>query len=267
MKGIIGAIAGDIIGSRFEFDPIKSKDFNLFSKVSTFTDDTVMTLAIANWLCVNKDSKHVLINNLKYFGNKYPNAGYGRSFGQWLLQDSPEAYGSWANGSAMRVSPCAWVANSLEEAQDLAKKSAIVTHDHPEGIKGALATVDAIYLARIGASKEEIKEHVEVRYEYDLNRSIDEIRPYYKFDVSCAGSVPESIICFLEANDFEDTIRNAVSLGGDADTQAAIAGSIASAFWEVPRNIAYKSIHRLDYRLLNVFIDFEDELNNKGKLK
>ena len=153
MKGIIGAIAGDVIGSHYEFSPIKSKDFNLFSKRSQFTDDTVMTLVIAKWLCEDKDSKDVLIENLKYFGNAYPNAGYGGRFRQWLLQDSPEPYGSWANGSAMRVSPCAWVADSLEQAQELAYVSAVVTHNHPEGIKGALATVDAIYLARIGSSK------------------------------------------------------------------------------------------------------------------
>lgn len=159
----------------------------------------------------------------------------------------------------MRVSPCAWVADSLEEAQKLAETSAIVTHNHPEGIKGALATSDAIYLARIGASKDEIRDHVEVRYGYDLSVSLDEIRPGYTFDISCQGSVPESIICFLEAKDFEDTIRNAISLGGDADTQAAIAGSIASAYWDIPRNILYKSIYRLDYFLLNVLIDFEEK--------
>ena len=259
MKGIIGAICGDIIGSTREFNPIKTKDFKLYTKKSTFTDDTIMTLAIAKWLCEDKDSKDVLIKNLKYFGNKYPNAGYGGRFAGWLIDDSPEPYGSWANGSAMRVSPCAWVAESLEEANDLAYKSAIVTHDHLEGIKGALATSDAIYLARIGANKDEIREHIEVRYDYDLNRSVDEIRPFYSFDVSCAGSVPESIICFLDAKDFEDTIRNAVSLGGDADTQAAIAGSIAGAYYDIPKNIAYKAIHRLDYDLLNVFIDFEEK--------
>lgn len=259
MKGIIGAISGDIIGSVFEHSPIKSKDFHLFLPRSCFTDDTVMTLAVANWLYEDKDSKDVLIKNLKHFGNMYPNAGYGGRFMDWLVQDSPEAYGSWANGSAMRVSPCAWVADSLEEAQELAKTSAIVTHDHPEGIKGALATSDAIYLARVGASKDEIRDHVEVRYGYDLSVSLDEIRPSYKFDISCKGSVPESIICFLEAEDFEDTIRNAISLGGDADTQAAIAGSIASAYWDVPKNISYKTIHRLDYYLLNVFIDFEEK--------
>ncbi|WP_067043563.1 ADP-ribosylglycohydrolase family protein [Methanobrevibacter sp. YE315] len=259
MKGIIGAICGDIIGSTHEFNPGKTKDFSLYNRKSIFTDDTVMTLAIANWLVEDKRSKDVLIRNLQYFGNLYPNAGYGGMFMQWIQEEDPEPYGSWANGSAMRVSPCAWVAESLKEAQDLAYMSAAVTHDHPEGIKGALATSDAIYLARCGADKDEIKTHIEVRYEYDLNRTVDEIRPYYSFDVSCAGSVPESIICFLEGDSFEDVIRNAVSLGGDADTQAAIAGSIASAYYDVPKKIAYKAIHRLDYTLLNVFIDFEEK--------
>lgn len=259
MKGILGAICGDIIGSTREFYPIKTKEFELFERKSKFTDDTVMTLAIASWLCEDKDSKDVLIKNLKYFGNIYPNAGYGGMFMDWLNQDSPKPYGSWANGSAMRVSPCAWVAESLEEARDLAKKSAVVTHNHPEAVKGALATSDAIYLARIGANKDEIREHVEINYGYDLSLTVDDIRPFYTFDVSCAGSVPESIICFLEANNFEDTIRNAVSLGGDADTQAAIAGSIASAYWDIPKNISFKAIHRLDHRLLNVFIEFEEK--------
>lgn len=259
MKGIIGTISGDIIGSSREFHSQKTKEFNLFTRRSIFTDDTIMTLAIAKWLCEDRESKDVLIRNLKSFGNRYPNGGYGRMFNNWLSQESPEPYGSWGNGSAMRVSPCAWVAESLEEAQKLAELSAIVTHDHPEGIKGALATSDAIYLARVGAKKEEIRDHIEVRYGYDLNRTVDEIRPYYSFDVSCAGSVPESIICFLEGNDFEDTIRNAVSLGGDADTQAAIAGGIAAAYWDVPKNIAYKSIHCMDYFLLKVFIEFEEK--------
>lgn len=259
MKGIIGAICGDIIGSFNEFNPIKTKDFDLFIEKSRFTDDTVMTLAIANWLIKDKTSKNVLIKELQYFGNKYPNAGYGGMFKRWIREENPEPYGSWANGSAMRVSPCAWVADSLEEAQELAYLSAVVTHNHPEGIKGALATCDAIYLARIGASKEEIKNHVEIRYDYDLSRSVDEIRPHYSFDVSCAGSVPESIICFLEADDFEDTVRNCISLGGDADTQAAIAGSIASAFWEVPQDIADNAVNRLDDFLLDVLIEFEDK--------
>lgn len=258
MKGIIGAISGDMIGSTREWNSIKTKDFNLFEKRSTFTDDTIITLAIAKWLCEDRDSEDVLVKNLQKFGNRYPNAGYGGKFNHWLGEESPKPYGSWANGSAMRVSPCAWVADSLQEAQDLAYKSAYVTHNHPEGIKGALATCDAIYLARIGAEKEEIRNHIEVRYEYDLDFTVEDIRPYYTFDVSCAGSVPQSIVCFLDGEDYEDTIRNAVSLGGDADTQAAIAGSIASAYWDVPKSIAYRAIHRLDYNLLKVFIEFEE---------
>ena len=259
MKGIIGAICGDIIGSTRENHPIKTKDFDLFPRYSIFTDDTIMTLAVANWLFKDKSSQEVLVEELQYFGNVYPGGGYGGRFMKWLLQENPKPYGSWANGSAMRVSPCAWVADSLNEAQDLARTSAIVTHNHPDGIKGALATCDAIYLARIGASKDEIKDHIEVRYRYDLSRSLDEIRPHYRMHLACERSVPESIICFLEARDFEDTIRNAVSLGGDADTQAAIAGSIASAYWDVPDDIVSEVVNILDDRLLNVFIDFEEK--------
>ena len=229
MKGIIGAISGDVIGSVYENRPIKTKNFNLFGRYSCFTDDTVMTLAVANWLCEDKTSKDVLIENLKYFGNAYLNAGYGPRFYDWLNQESPEPYGSWANGSAMRVSPCAWAADSLEEAQSLAKTSA------------------------------EIRQHVELRYGYNLSLSLDEIRPTYEFDISCKGSVPESIICFLEADDFEDTIRNAVSLGGDADTQAAIAGSIASAYWDVPDDIYDETIDCLDHFLLGVLMDFDEK--------
>ena len=202
---------------------------------------------------------------IKYVCKKYKDhqLAYGLNFWNWcneiyLTNEYQPPYYSYGNGSAMRVSPCAWVADSLEEAQDLAYKSAAVTHNHPEGIKGALATVDAIYLARIGASKDEIKDHVETRYGYDLDRTVDEIRPYYSFDVSSAGSVPESIICFLEADDYEDTIRTTVSLGGDADTQAAIAGGIASAFWDVPESIVDNSVNRLDDLLLGVLVEFED---------
>ena len=259
MKGIIGAICGDIIGSSREFRPQKTKDFSLYDGYSTFTDDTVMTLAIASWLIKDKSSKEVLISEIRKFGLKYPNAGYGGMFMNWLNQDNPEPYGSWANGSAMRVSPVSWVADSLEESQKLAKMSAIVTHNHPEGIKGALATNDAIYLARNSFTKEKIKKHIEDNYRYDLNRKLDDIRSDYKFDVSCKGSVPESIICFLEAKDYEDTIRNAVSLGGDADTQAAIAGGIASAYWDVPSKIAARGIKRLDYNLLEVFLEFREK--------
>ena len=257
MKGIIGAIAGDIIGSTREFGSNKSKKFPLFEKRSRFTDDTIMTIAVAKWLINDRNSKEELVKQLQYFGNQYPGGGYGRMFKEWLITENPEPYGSWGNGSAMRVSPVAWVGESLEEVQDLARLSSIVTHDHPEGVKGALATADAIYLARLGSSKEEIKDHVEVRYGYDLDRVVDEIRPHYHFDVSCQGSVPESIICFLEAEDYEDTIRNCVSLGGDADTMAAIAGGIASAYWEVPAAIHAEAIGRLDAQLLSVLKEFD----------
>lgn len=259
MKGIIGAISGDVIGSTKEHWPIKTKDFELFPPRSIFTDDTVMTLAIADWLLGNKNSKQYLIDTVQYYGNMYPNAGYGGRFISWLVENPPKPYGSWANGSAMRVSPCAWVADSLEETQELAKLSAIISHDHPEGIKGAQSTADAIYLARTGSTKDEIKQHIEHTYGYDLSRKLDDIRPSYSFDVSCAGSVPESIICFLEADDFEDTVRNAVSLGGDADTQAAIAGSIASAYWSVPKGIYETTLEFLDDFLLNVYKAFEEE--------
>ena len=258
MKGIIGVIAGDIIGSSREFRPIKTKDFRLFNRYSTFTDDTVMTLAIASWLLKDKNSKDVLISEIKRFGNRYPNAGYGGMFRRWLKEDNPEPYGSWANGSAMRVAPVAWVGESLSEVQKLAEMSACVTHNHVEGIKGAKATADAVYLAKEGFSKEKIKNHIEKEYGYDLSRKVSDIREYYKFEVSCAKSVPESIICFLDACDYEDTIRNAVSLGGDADTQAAIAGGIASAYWDVNAKIAARSIARLDTNLLEVFIHFHE---------
>lgn len=263
MKGIIGAIAGDIIGSSREFRPIKRKDFRLFNDYSIFTDDTIMTLAVASWLIKDKASTKTLISEIKRFGLDYPDGGYGRMFFNWLNQENPKPYESWGNGSAMRVSPVAWVAESLSENQRLAEMSANVTHNHPEGVKGALATADAIFLARTGCSKDEIKDHVENSYGYDLSRKLDDIRPEYTFDVSCQGSVPESIICFLEASDFEDTIRNAVSLGGDADTQAAIAGSIASAYWDVPSDIATKSLYILDYPLFEVFVKFMDMYGEK----
>lgn len=256
MKGILGAICGDVIGSVYERHSIKTKDFELFCRLSKFTDDTVLTLAIANWLFEDKDSNEVLTKNLRGFALDYPNAGYGRSFFNWLYGDSLQSYGSWSNGSAMRVSPCAWVANSLEESQKLAKMSAMVTHSHPEGVKGALATSDAIYLAKTGSKKDEIKNHIESTYEYDLSRTLDEIRPDYSFELECAKSVPESIICFLEAKNYEDAIRNAVSLGGDADTQAAIAGSISSAYWDIPDFIVDNVICRLDDNLLEVLYNF-----------
>lgn len=262
MKGIIGAICGDIIGSTREFHPIKTKNFELIPKYSSFTDDTVLTLAVASWLIMDKNrSTNVLINEIKSLCNSYPRAGYGGRFRKWIKSDDTKAYKSWGNGSAMRVSPVAWVADSLEETQRLAKVSAMVTHNHREGIKGAEATASSIYLARTGRSKKYIKRYVEKHYHYDLSRKLEDIRPAYRFEVSCQKSVPESIISFLESDSYEDTLRNAISLGGDADTQAAISGSIASAYYNVPNNICSRCINKLDSNLLNILNNFNKMFN------
>lgn len=257
MKGIIGAICGDIIGSTREFNPIKSKKFELIPENSVFTDDSVLTLAVASWLLNDKNhSKNVLIKEIKNLCNDFPYIGYGGRFNNWIRSNDTLAYNSWGNGSAMRVSPVSWVADSLEEAENLAKISAEVTHNHPEGIKGAMATASSIFLARNGENKEDIKNYVETRYGYNLSRKLDEIRPNYRFEVSCQKSVPESIICFLESDSYEDTVRNAVSLGGDADTQAAIGGSVASAYYDVPFDIANECMYKLDDNLLNILETF-----------
>ena len=260
MNGIIGAICGDIIGSTREFNPIKTKDFKLIQKKSSFTDDTVLTLAIASWL--TKDEKHdneTLVKEIQNLTRAFPHIGYGNRFKKWINSNNPKAYGSWGNGSAMRVSPVGWIYDNLEETQILAKKSAEITHNHPEGIKGAVATASAIYLARNNRSKEFIKEYVESTFNYDLSRRLNDIRDDYKFEVSCQKSVPESIICFLESDSYIDTIRNAISMGGDADTMAAISGSIASAYYDVPDNLVNKCISRLDKKLVIIYEKYTDK--------
>ena len=221
-----GAIIGDIVGSRFEFGNCRRKDFSLFSPECRFTDDTVMTLAVAQALMTDGDFTAAM----QRLGRKYPNAGYGGMFLRWLMAAHPRPYGSWGNGSAMRVGPCGMMARSLEEALDLAERSAAVSHDHPEGIRGAMAVAAAVYLAKTGSSREDIREYTEAHF-YPLDRTLDEIRPGYGFDSSCRGSVPQAIQAFLESADFEDAVRNAISLGGDSDTIAAIAGSIAWPFY------------------------------------
>jgi len=247
---MIGAIAGDIIGSVYEWNNIKTKDFPLFSPECFFTDDTVMTLAIAEGL-MNGGSGEAFVSAMKRYGCLYPYAGYGSRFGSWLLSDDTKPYNSWGNGSAMRVSPVAWAFGTLREVEKYAEISAAVTHNHPEGIKGAQAVATAIFLARNGGTKKEIKEYIENRYGYRLDRTLDEIRPYYRFDESCQGTVPEAIIAFLESRDFEDAIRNAVSLGGDSDTLAAITGSIAEAAYGIPEEITEKVMSILDDFLAN----------------
>jgi len=250
---MIGAIAGDVIGSVYEFDPIKKKEFPLFSVGSTYTDDTVLTVAIAQALLGERQYAQSLWD----IGGDFPNAGYGASFIEWLRSLDPKPYNSWGNGAAMRVSPIGWACNSIDEVLEQASNSASVSHDHPEGIKGAQAVALAVFLARTSTSKEDIKNQLVTRFNYDLDRSLDSIRPDYKFDVSCQHSVPESIIAFLEAESFEDTIRNAVSLGGDSDTMGCIAGSIAEAFYgSVPSTIESRVRNIVPKKLLDITDQF-----------
>lgn len=241
---MLGAITGDVIGSVYEFSSGKTKDFELFTESSRLTDDSVMTIAVA-CACSDSDTDDEVSfkTSLKWWmrkiGRENPRAGYGTMFARWLMSDIMGAYNSFGNGSAMRVSPVAWAAESLEECERLAKWSAEVTHNHPEGIKGAQAAAVAVFLAREKKSKEEIRAYIEEHY-YKLNFTLDEIRPSYSFDVTCQGSVPEALECFFEATDFEDTVRNAISLGGDGDTQAAIAGAVAEAYYGLPDSLREK---------------------------
>ena len=250
---MLGAIAGDMIGSVFEYSNFKSKDFPLFSEDSTFTDDTVLTVAVAHAIMTDGD----YASALKSFGLKYPRRGYGGFFQDWLESSKSKPYNSWGNGSAMRVSPVGFAFDSVEEVLDEAKKSAEVTHNHPEGIEGAQATALAVFLARKGSEKNDIRNEIEGRFGYVLDRTVDNIRAAYTFDVSCIGSVPESIIAFLNSKDYEDTIRNAISLGGDSDTMACIAGGIAQAYYEdIPEEIIEEVRKELSDELLDIIDDF-----------
>ena len=235
---MLGAVAGDIIGSVYEFRNVKSTDFELFMPQSMFTDDSVMTLAVAKWLIEDKThSQQHLIRCMQELGRKYPDAGYGTHFDGWLVMDYPQPYNSWGNGSGMRVSPVGLWAKTLDEALALAVITASVSHNHPEGVKGAQAIAASVFLCKEGKSKREIKEYVESTFGYDLDRTIAEIRPNYYFDVSCQGSVPEAIIAFLEGNSFEEVVRLAISLGGDSDTIACMAGAIAACMYPIPDEI------------------------------
>jgi ADP-ribosylglycohydrolase len=234
---ILGAIAGDIIGSPYEFNNVKSPDFELFTNDTFFTDDSVLTIATMYAILYQTDYADYAKAYL-CFGRKYPHRGYGGDFSAWLCADDPKPYNSWGNGSAMRASPIGWYCDSIDDVLAEAEKSAVVTHNHPEGIKGAQAAAAAVFLARTGKSKDAIKQFIVDTFGYDLDRTIDEIRPTYKFDVSCQGSVPEAIIAFLESSDYEDAVRLAVSIGGDSDTIAAVTGGIAEAFYQtIPEDI------------------------------
>lgn len=264
---MFGAILGDMIGSPYEFDMgNKSKEFPLFSKRSTYTDDTVMTIAVADVflndsLLMNEDViRQSLIESMHKYGKLFPNAGYGGRFGMWLFLDGTEPYNSWGNGSAMRVSSVAWLFDDLGMVRLMARLSAEVTHNHPEGIKGAEATASAIFLARTGRSKAEIKRYIENEFGYDLSRTCDEIRPDYHHVESCQETVPEAITAFLEGESFEDVIRTAVSLGGDCDTLTCIAGSIAEGFYGVSEQLKQECLNRLPNELKTVLEQFDKHI-------
>ncbi|MTJ49761.1 ADP-ribosylglycohydrolase family protein [Dolichospermum sp. UHCC 0259] len=258
---MLGAIAGDIIGSIYKFNNIKTKDFPLFDEKCTFTDDTVLTIAVAEFI-LNADTfpdntKYIdqfqYIRNFKLYYSEYPEVGYGNKFRAWAKSNSTEPYNSWGNGSAMRVSPIASTFDDLNTVLQEAQSCAGVTHNHPEGIKGAEATAAAIFLARTGSNKGSIKSYIQNSFGYDLKPTLSEIRPTYEFNDSCPGSVPQAIIAFLESTDFEDAIRNAISIGGDSDTIACITGSIAEAFYGgVPQEIAEWALSKLDEQLWRV---------------
>lgn len=259
-----GAILGDIIGSPYEFDRgSKTKDFPLFSSRSEFTDDTVMTIAVADaFLPVSPEMEDETIRQrvvmkMQKYGQLYPYAGYGSRFRRWLRDRHPQPYNSWGNGSAMRVASIGWLYNDLETVRRMARLSAEVTHNHPEGIKGAEATAAAIFLARTGSTKAEIRAYIEENFYYDLSRTCDEIRPDYCHVESCQETVPEAITAFLEGESFEDVIRTAVSLGGDCDTLTCIAGSMAEAFYGVPEELKAECRNRLPEDLRTVLDEFE----------
>ena len=281
---MLGAIIGDVVGSVYEWNNIKTKEFPFFREDCFFTDDTVMTCAVAEAI-MNGGQKDNFIDAMKKYGRMYPNADYGARFNRWLMTDNRDPYNSFGNGSAMRVSPCAWFVDATTEelpaeGKRLAQLSAEVTHNHPEGIKGAMATADAIFMCRYffggyASDKEEpnsdnpeeikrcIKEHIEKEYGYDLSKTLDEIRPTYRFNETCQDTVPQAIVAFLESTDFEDAIRNAISLGGDSDTLAAITGSIAEAAYGIPEWIQDKVYTYLDEPLKDVLRRWEKEVEIK----
>ena len=268
---MLGAIVGDIAGSPYEFDRDKetahSKNFPLISEYSHFTDDTVMTLAIADGIMntiprkgtpVSDDKfRHEIINSMRKFGNKYYYAGYGTRFMYWLMKANPKPYNSYGNGAPMRVSPVAWAFDTLEEVEHFAEVSSAVSHNNPEGIRGAKAAAAAIYLARTGKTKDDIKNYIQTTYYYDLTRTLEDIRRLYSHDESCQRTVPEALTAFLEGKDFEDVTRCAVSLSGDADTLTAIACSVAEGFYGVPEEINDMFLPMLDDFLTDILLKWE----------
>lgn len=256
---MLGAVIGDIAGSRFEFDNYRHTDFDIFSPDSDFTDDTICTVAIADWVLQGCNDN--LASILQGWCRAYPcpKGAYGGRFSQWIEWKDPEPYNSWGNGSAMRVSAVGWAFATLEETLHFAEQSAIVTHNHPEGIKGAQAVAAAIFWARTGIGKAQIKENITRQFGYYLSQSCDQIRPHYHFNESCQETVPQAITAFLESDDFEHAIRLAVSLGGDSDTLAAITGSIAEAYYGIPTAMREHALAILPRRIVETLLTFESQ--------
>ncbi len=268
---MLGAIIGDIAGSRFEFDRgDKSRDFEFFTSECEITDDTVMTIAVAEALMdAGLDSgedkiKEELIASMKKWGKKYPGAGYGGRFRGWVLSDDPKPYGSYGNGSAMRVSPAGWLYETMDRTREVARWTAEITHNHPEGVKGAESLAAAIFLARNGKTKEEIRSYIETEFGYDLSRTLDEIRPTYHHVEDCMRTLPEAFECFLEADSYENTIRNVMYIGGDTDTLAAIAGALAEAFFGIPLVISSYAVRFIPDEIMDVYRRF-NEVRQPGK--
>lgn len=258
---MLGAIIGDIVGSRFEWNNIKTKEFDFFTQDCTVTDDSIMSLAVAKALLDSgKDSdklSKIAASCLQEVGRPYHNCGYGGMFYRWMYADEPEPYSSFGNGAAMRVSACGLAAETLDEAIKLARVVTEITHNHPEGIKGAEATAVALYMAKSGSNILEIRDYINTHY-YPMNFTLNDIRDSYQFDVTCQGTVPQAITAFLESCDFEDAIRNAISIGGDSDTLAAITGGIAGAYYGIPDYIRREALNFLDERLLRILLEFEN---------
>jgi ADP-ribosylglycohydrolase len=251
---VLGAILGDIVGSVHEWERTKKKDFPLFVPRSTFTDDSVLTIAVAEWILTNQD----LVDLFHDYTDRYPDRGYGGMYRHWMVTRSREPYNSFGNGAAMRVSPVGFAFDTLEEVLHWAERSAAVTHNHPEGIRGAQATAAAVFWARSVRDKAEIRRLLAERFGYDLGFTLDQIRPTYRFNETCQQTVPQALVAFLESTGYEDAIRNAISLGGDADTLACITGGIAEAYYGVPKDLSGQCLERLDNRLAAVVQRFRD---------
>ena len=259
---MLGAIIGDIVGSRYEFANIHTTDFELFTSHNSFTDDTICTIAIADALLHGKSFK----DSLLYWCRRYPSpmGSYGGRFGQWIRSENPQPYNSFGNGSAMRVSPCGWL-GSMDQVLSFARESAECTHNHPEGVKGAECVAYAIALALEGKNKEQIKKKVCWLYGYDLSMTCQELRRTYRFDETCQGTVPQAIICFLESHDFESALRLAVSIGGDSDTLAAITGGIAEAYYGIPKEIEQKALTYLPEEFKDLISEFGEKIIRRIK--